>query len=445
MSSSPSVAAVGRRGLEGSLPVIPGLPLAAEHFVKIGFLVILVLFCALFAGAETSLFALSPLERLRLKASHPLGAQVVESLLARPRRLLITLLIGVETICILASVLSTSLALDLFGPQGKWLVLWIFAPLFLLVGEVIPKSLALAFPLHLSRWLAPLVKPALYLFAPLRLVALQISQGLLVTLGFRPDLPVHALHQEDFIRLVEESHASGMIAAMERDFIQNLLALGEVRVGQIMVPHPDIFSLPVDLPLPELIQAVKRCRFSRIPLYRENPEDILGILHAKDLLRLRPRELADPAAVHRLLRPPYYVPENKRAFDLLTEMQSQRLRLALVVDEYGSLVGLISLEDLLEELCGEIPQEYQPEEEPLQELAPGVWRVKATMALADFNEAMGLDVPTEEFDTVGGLVLNLFGELPREGSVAVYDDLTFKVLKTKGTRLLDLEVRRRQA
>jgi putative hemolysin len=398
--------------------------------------------CALFAGAETSLFALSPLERLRLKSRHPVGGQVVEDLLARPRRLLITLVIGVETVCVLASVLSTSLALDLFGPQGKWLVLWIFAPLFLLVGEVIPKSLALAFPMSMARLLAPLVKPALFLFAPLRLVALQISQGILVALGFRPDLPIHTLHQEDFIRMVEESHASGMIAPLERDFIQNLLAFGEIRVGQIMVPQPDIFSLPGDLPLGELIQAVKRCRFSRIPIYREHPEDIVGILHAKDLLNLTPQEMSDPATLQRLLRPPYYVPENKRAFDLLTEMQSQRLRLALVVDEYGTLVGLVSLEDLLEELCGEIPQEYQPEEKPIQEISPGIWRVKASMPLSDFNEALGLNITTEEFDSVGGLVLNLFGELPRERSVAVMGDLTFKVLKTKGTRLLQVEVRR---
>lgn len=401
----------------------------------------MILLCALFAGAETSLFALSPLERLRLKERQPQGGTLVESLLSRPRRLLITLLIGVETVCILASVLSTSLALDLYGPHGKWLALWVIAPLFLLFGEIIPKSLALAFPAGVARCLAPLVRPAIFLFAPLRVAALQISRGILVTLGFRPDLPGHALHQEDFIRMVEESYASGMIANLERDFIHNLLTFGDLRVRQIMVPRPDIFSLDADLPIRVLIQAVKRSRFSRVPLYQEQPGDILGILHAKDLLGLSPRDLDDPGLVRRLLRQPHYVPEHKRAFDLLTEMQNQHLRLALVVDEYGSLVGLVSLEDLLEELCGEIPQEYQAAEEPLREISPGLWQVKAALPVTTLNDVLGLALPAEESDTVGGFVLNLFGEMPREGEVVTHGNLTFKVVKTKGTRILELEVR----
>jgi CBS domain containing-hemolysin-like protein len=122
---------------------------------------------------------------------------------------------------------------------------------------------------------------------------------------------------------------------------------------------------------------------------------------------------------------------------------SQHQRLALVVDEYGTLVGLVTVEDLLEELCGDITQEFQAEEETLKEVSPGVWRVKGAMSLVDFNDALDLDLPAEEFDTIGGLVLDLFGSLPREGRVIAYDHLTFRVVKVKGTRILDLEVRRR--
>jgi CBS domain containing-hemolysin-like protein len=136
------------------------------------------------------------------------------------------------------------------------------------------------------------------------------------------------------------------------------------------------------------------------------------------------------------------VPENKKAFDLLSEFQTQHLRLALVVDEYGTLVGLVSLEDLLEELCGEIPQEFKVEEKLWEEVAPGVFRVKAHLSLADFNEALEVDFPTEEFDTIGGLVLNLFGELPREGDQVSMDGLIFQVSRMKGTRILELQVKR---
>jgi len=406
----------------------------------------LVLLVAFFATSETSLFALSPLDRLRLKEKHPVAGGVVEAILSRPRRLLVTVLIGVETSSILFSVLATAMVLSLWGPRAEWLVLLVMVPTFQFLGEIIPKSLALAYPARFASRMAPLIRPVIFILSPFRVVFLQISRGILVALGFRPDLPVHSVQQEDFVRMVEDSHRRGLIAAMERDFIQNLLNFGELRVGQIMVPRPDMFTLPVELPFPEMIQAIKRSRFSRVPIYEETHDHVLGVLHAKDILELCHQGPCEEGEMPRhLLRPAYYVPENKRAFDLLNELQAEHQRLALVVDEYGTLVGLVTVEDLLEELCGEIPQEFKEEEEALEVVSPGVWRVKGHVALADFNEALGLKLPAEEFDTIGGLVLNLFGSLPREGRTIAYDayeKLTFRVLRMKGNRILEVEVRR---
>jgi putative hemolysin len=405
----------------------------------------LVLLVAFFAASETSLFALNPLDRLRLKEKHPARGGVVEALLARPRRLLVTVLIGVETSSIIFSVLATTLVLSLWGPRGEWLVLLVMVPTFQFLGEIIPKSLALVYPARLAGRLAPLIRPVVFVLSPLRVVFLQISRGILVALGFRPDLPVPKVHQEDFVHMVEDSHRRGLIAAMERDFIQNLLTFGELRVGQIMVPGPDMFTLPIDLSFPEMVQAIKGSRFSRVPIYEESPDHVLGILHSKDILELCHQIPCEGELPRHLLRPAEYVPENKRAFDLLTELQSHHQRLALVVDEYGALVGLVTMEDLLEELCGEIPQEFKEEEEALTEVSPGVWRVKGTMSLTDFNEELGLKLPAAEFDTIGGLVLNLFGSLPREGRTIAYDaydKLTFRVLRVRGTRIMEVEVRR---
>jgi CBS domain containing-hemolysin-like protein len=408
----------------------------------------LLLLVAFFAMSETSLFSLSPLDRLRLKEKQPARGGMVEDLLSRPRRLLVTVLIGVETSSIVFSVLATSMVLSLWGPHGEWLVLLVMVPTFQFLGEIIPKSLALAYPVRFAGRMAPLIRPMIFILSPFRVVFLQISRGILVALGFRPELPVHSVQQEDFVRMVEDSHRRGLIAAMERDFIQNLLNFGELRVGQIMVPRPDMFTLPVELPFPEMIQAIKRSRFSRVPIYEETHDQVLGVLHAKDILELCRQGPCEDELPRHLLRPPYYVPENKRAFDLLNELQAQHQRLALVVDEYGTLVGLVTVEDLLEELCGEIPQEFADEEEGLEAVSPGVWRVKGHVSLADFNEALGLKLPAAEFDTIGGLVLNLFGSLPREGRTIVYDPhdadekLTFRVLRMKGNRILEVEVRR---
>jgi len=397
----------------------------------------------LFAAAETSLFALSPLDRLRLKERGKARGALVESLLGQSQKLLITLLLGVEVVTILASVLATSLALSIWGDKGKWVALLAMSPILLLLGEIIPKSVALTYPARFAPLLAPCVRVIMVIFTPMRIVLLQISRGILATLGFRADLEVPAVHQDDFARMVEESHKGGMIEALERDFIQNLLSFGEVRVGQIMVPRPEIFSLPHDMPMEQLIHEVKRCRFSRIPIYQEQPGNILGILHAKVLLDQGSGKTCAPGEIDNLLRPAYFVPENKKAFDLLTELQAHHLRLALVVDEYGTLVGLVSVEDILEELFGEIAQEFKVEEKLLEATAPGAWLVKASMSLADFNEALGVDLPGEEFDTIGGFALNLFGELPREGDRVSYQDLRFKVIRRKGTRILELQVRRR--
>lgn len=418
--------------------------LSSEQIIRwlaLGGLLFLYIF---FAAAETSLFALTPLDRLRLKEKQPRRGELVESLLGQSNRLLVTLVVGLEVITILASVLATSLSLSLWGDMGKWVALLVMSPLLLLLGEIIPKSLALTYPARLAPLVAPLVNWAMVILTPFRVFLLHISRGLLVLLGFRPDLQVPAVQQEDFVRMVEESHRGGMIAALEKDFIQNLLDFGEVTVGEIMVPRPDIFSLPIDMPVPQLIQAVKRSRYSRVPIYEDQPGNILGILHAKTLLTISGKEISDAGLIRNLLRPAHYVPESKKAFDLLTELQSQRLRLALVVDEYGALVGLVSVEDLLEELCGDIPQEFKVEEKLLEQKAPGLWRVNASLSLEEFNEALGTELVSEDFGTIGGLVLNLFGELPREGDMLQYDSMNFRVTKMKGTRIMELEVRQIQ-
>jgi putative hemolysin len=411
-----------------------------DIFLRWAALGVLLIFNIFFAISETSLFALKPLDRLRLKQQMPRRGKMVEELLGQSHRLLITTILGIEFITILASIVATSLAMNMWGEKGKWLALAVISPSMMLIGEIIPKSLALTYPTKLAPRVAPFVSWAVTLFTPLRVIMVQLSRGVLVTLGFRPDIQVPAVQQEDFVRMVDESYEGGMIAALERDFIQNLLSFGEVRVGQIMVPRPDIFGLPLDMPIHQMVKAVKRSRYSRVPIYEDEPTNVLGILHAKELLHLCSRE-SDQGMIKNILQAPFYVPESKKAFDLLTELQTQRLRLALVVDEYGTLVGLVTVEDLLEQLCGEIPQEFEEEEKLFREVVPGRWRVNASLSLEDLEEVLGKAFPPGEFDTLGGFILDLFGELPHEGDIVKYDSWQFKVLKMKGTRIMELEIK----
>lgn len=391
-----------------------------------------------FAIAETSLFSLSPLARLKLKTSHPKLGALLERLLSRPQRLLTAIIVGNEASVIGATVLVTSLALSLWGERGQWLAMLVMVPALLLFGEIIPKSLALSSPETWVRRVAPVLARLLPLLTPIRYLLVTITRAMLTLVS--PKLPKEEqiLKEDDFLQLVEDSHRQGVIAPLERDLIVNLMSLSETMVSQIMVPRPDIFLLPLQMKLPELLKAVKKARFSRVPIYDRDPENIVGILHAKDLLTLSPDFPGDSGLVKKLLRQPYYVPENKRAFDLLRELQARQIRLALVVDEYGSLTGLVSVEDILEELFGEFREEFQPTGSLLEPLASGVYLLKSRLPLAELNRQLNLNLPTGDFDTVGGFVFHLFGELPHEGDRIEYDGLRFEVLKMKGTRILEI-------
>jgi CBS domain containing-hemolysin-like protein len=391
-----------------------------------------------FASAETSLFSLSPLARLKLKNKYPQAGERIDRLLARPQRLLTSIIIGNEVAVIIATVLATSISLSIWGDQGKWVAMVVMAPALLLFGEIIPKSLALRHPERWARCIAPPLAVILPLFTPFRVVLVNLSRAMMSLMGIKPKPQAPLVQEEEFIRMVEDSHKGGLIAPIEKELIVNLMSLGDTTVGQIMVPRPDIFSLPLNMKAGDFIKAVKQARFSRVPVYGENFEDILGILHAKDLLTLSPEHPCDRSCLKKLLRPPHYVPENKRAFDLLGELQAQKIRVALVVDEYGSLIGLVSVEDILTELFGEFEEEFEEADKLLAQLAPGVYLIKGWMALTELNETFGLSLPLDDFDTLGGFVFNLFGELPHEGDSIAHNGLKFEVVHMKGTRIVEI-------
>ena len=391
-----------------------------------------------FASAETSLFSLSPLARLKLKNKHPQSGSRVDKLLARPQRLLTSIIIGNEGAVIISTILATSISLSLWGNRGKWMAMGVMAPALLLFGEIIPKSLALRYPERWACLIAPPLSAVMPLLTPFRVVLLSVSRAVLTFLGVKSKPRTHLVREDDFIRMVEDSHKGGLIAPIEKELIVNLMNLGETTMGQIMVPRADIFMLPLDMSLENLIKALKQGHFSRVPIYGKDPEDIVGILHAKDLLTFSPDESGEQASLMKLLRQPYYVPETKRAFDLLEELQARKIRLALIVDEYGSLTGLVSVEDILVELFGEFEEEFEESDRLLEQMAPGVYLVKSWIPLEELNESLGLSLPLDEFETLGGLVFNLFGELPHEGDSISYDNIKFDIVHMKGTRILEM-------
>ena len=325
-----------------------------------------------FSGSETSLFSLGRVERYRAREEHEtLVSRSLRALVERPRRLIVTILIGNELVNITISTLTASLtentflgwiSLDSIDPLLLKTVTTtaICFPLLLIFGEITPKTLALYNPRGYARFAAIPLRLFSSLIAPVRWVLASLANGA-VRLLFgefpKADLPIT---EEEFRNLVDQSNEGGVLQETEREFIHNIFDFGETRVAEVMTPRTEMFCVQVDQELEEILAALERQPYSRIPVYEKDKDDIVGLLYCKDLLEI----VSDPQRRARfnlraLLRKPYFIPQSKKASDLFREFRINRIHLAIVVDEYGGVAGLVTMEDLLEELFGEILDEYE--------------------------------------------------------------------------------------
>jgi CBS domain containing-hemolysin-like protein len=249
-------------------------------------------------------------------------------------------------------------------------------------------------------------------------------------------LEISSLVTEDELKtLVDAGQEEGIFEQGERKMIYSVFALGETLAREIMVPRTDMLALDVQTPLPEAVDALLQAGHSRVPVYEENVDRTLGLLYAKDLLRAW-REDQRPASIRSLLRPAYFVPEAKKVDELLAEMQSQRIHMAVVVDEYGGVAGLVTLEDIVEEVLGEIQDEYdQGEEAPYQKLVDGSYLFLGRVDLADFNEIMGANLIREEADTLGGYIYHHLGRVPGVGDEVKTGKIILTVEQVTGRRI----------
>jgi putative hemolysin len=401
-------------------------------------LVLLVACSAILTGAEAAYFSLGRARLRRLAVSRP-GESSRSPLIERPHDLLVTLLVGITLINIGAAALAATLAAQLLGP-GWGLAAEIIGMILILTtfGEVLPMTLAVKHP---ERFLALVGRPVAWLavlLAPVRAVLGGLT-ALTVRLvgGDRPGLP--ELSEQELRTLVDVGASEGVVEREEREMIHKVFELEDTWVRSVMVPRPDMFCLDVRTPTEQILPALRENLHSRVPVYEGSIDVIVGILYTKDLL---PYVDGLPAGfdLRAHLHPPYFVPESKRADVLLQEFQAKKLHLAIVVDEYGGTAGLVSLEDLLEELVGEIADEYDEPERLIQRVDATTFRVAGKLSIEELNSATGLSVANEDYDTVGGWVLDLFGRVPRKAERIQSGDLTVTVEKVERTRVVEVLV-----
>lgn len=413
------------------------------YYISIRLAVIgfLLLCSAIFSSSETALFSLNRLQLLKLKEEGHPKFRILHSLLSKPRQLLISLIMGNEFSNIAATTIATSIAITMWGEMGKWMAFWIMVTLVLIFGDIIPRSIALLSPIDVSVQVSKPISFFVETIRPLRRIVKIVVDRIIRIFHIKSVTSQPSFLENDFLRVVESIYKEGILEETESNLIRRAIGFSYTKVGEIMVPRMDMFTIPVDIDLKDLIAAVKTHYFSRIPVYDSNPDDITGILHAKDILAIDPlKEVWNKERFKSLLHPPYFVPISKKAEVLFAEFQAKRIHMGIILDEYGGVSGLVTMEDLLEELFGEIYDEFDKAEVKYKKLDSGHLLISPRLSIEDFNALMKSDIPSDGLETMGGFVFSLFGRIPTPGEKVVYQNLTFIATKVKGSRILEIKV-----
>ena len=394
---------------------------------------------AFLAAAEAAYFSLSRLGTTHLEPDESPGHALLARVLRDPHDLLVTLLAGTTLVNIAASALATEVATVLLGSTGVGLAIPVMIFLIVVFGGILPMTIAVGAPHRVGVIAARPVLALAWLLTPVR--ALLSAFTTWVSRFAAPEAaPPASISEAELRTLVEVGHQEGVVQRTEREMIHGVFELGETTVGDIMTPRTDVFGVDVAIPSDRLLAELRAHGHSRIPVYEGNLDHVVGLLSTKDLLPFY-AGLPPDFGLRRYLAAPYFVPQTKRADALLREFQARKLRLAIVVDEYGGTAGLVTLEDILEEVVGEIRDEFDADERLAQRIDERTWRVAAKMPVTDFAAATGLRVSDERFDTVGGWVLDLFGRVPHRGESLDAQGVRVTVEKMHRTRILEVLVR----
>jgi CBS domain containing-hemolysin-like protein len=400
----------------------------------------LVVFGSILAIAEASLTRMTRVRALALIEEKRRNAQTLERIEADPPRFLNAIYLTVMLCQNGSAIIVAILAEREFGSLGVTLVSVAFTLLYFVLVEAMSKTFGV---LHSDR-AALAVAPLVWFLGRVLAAPTSALIGLANVL-----LPGRGLKQGPFVSeadlrsMVEVGHEEGSIEREEKELIHSIFEFGDTIAREVMVPRPDIVAIESDKTLRDVQAMVLEHGFSRIPVFTEDLDDVVGLVFAKDVLKALHQGEQD-MPLRDIVREAHFVPESKKVADLLREMQQEKFHIALVTDEYGSVSGLVTLEDLLEELVGEITDEYDTEEPELEEVSDGVYRVDGKLAIDEVNEILDVELPDEEWDTVGGLMLGLMGSIPDEGEEVVFNDLAFTAEKVNGRRIVKILIARRE-
>lgn len=422
-----------------------------DWLVRLTLLIISLLLSAFFSGSEVALFSLDKKRVRELKKSNRIVGSYIQVLLDNPKRLLVTILLGNTIVNISASIIAVIIAIDAaeYFKISKEIALLIqivlLTVIILFIGEITPKLWANKFPLQFARMVAVPLYWFSIIFYPVAKIITDILK--FITAKIKPDKARTALKEIEISELADFGAEKGTFEEGESEIIQSIVDFKNVTAREVMTPRVDIVAVAIDTDFDELMKVITESGHSRIPLYENNLDNIIGIIYAKDLLPyLRNAELRKTLSLKKIARDAMFVPETKMINDLLHEFQDKKMHLGIVVDEYGGTAGLISLEDIIEEIVGDIRDEFDREEKQINKLSENSFMVLGKVSIDELNELLEQDFSSEndDYDTVGGFIFNQAGIIPPQGFHFTYNNYKFTVKEVVNKRINKVHIEKVQ-
>ena len=397
-------------------------------------LALLLVAAAFLSAAEISLVSVNRFRVRSLREEGSRRAETLAKLLEHPNRFLSTILMLTLLVQIGASAIATGLALNIGLPVAAAIATGVMTFLIFIFSEMAPKTYATNHPDRVAMAVAPIVNLLSVVFYPLVRVLILISNGVIRIFGGKTIKEGPFVTEGDIKALVSEAEEQDVIEEEEKKLIHSIFEFGDTLVREVMIPRTDMIMLSEDAGLEEVLEIILGSGFSRIPVYREDFDHIVGVLYAKDLLPYLKRGESD-VRPREFIREAHFIPETKRVSELLTEMRNLTIHMAIVLDEYGGTAGLVTIEDLLEEIVGEIFDEYDSAMELYESLGDGRYTFDARISIDDLNDLLCTDLPAHEWDTLGGLMYNLMGKIPKQGESVEFEKMRLTTQKVVGRRI----------
>ena len=412
---------------------------STENILQIGLLVVLLMGSGFFSASETSLMSLSKIRIRYMEDEGVKGAKLVGSLIEKSSDLLSSILVGNNIVNIAATSVSTSLFISIFGDGGVAIATAVMTVLVLVFGEITPKTIAANSPEKVAVVVSKPISIIMKITKPIVWIFNLLTGIIFKIMGIDNDGVKPFITEEELKAMVNVSHEEGVLEMEEREIINNVFQFGDMQAKEAMIQRLDMVAIDIEDSYDEIIELFKSEKLSRLPVYQESIDDIVGILNIKDIIFLSDEEIEN-FDIKDYVREAFFTYEFKKITQLLEEMKKEKTQMAIVVDEYGGTAGLLTIEDLVEVIVGDIDDEYDEEEEEIVKINDNEYLVEGSTKISDVNEQLGINLESEEFDSIGGFIIGYLKRIPEENEIIEVEDVKFKVESIDKNRINKIRI-----